>query len=194
MSDNRAWVEIETGLAPDALREHCADLERLFRLNPLRPVEAWLCEGSRVRARLRDLAKERAVDLAFSVERRGDVVSLRYALGLKVETAIAVDGSRLTITETYADLPAGELKARMDEVDGTLNAWGHGIHDFFRRWRRWHWLPGWRWYIARVWLPMSPGARRVTSLLIVISWIELLVFAAMAAALGLGMNPFDRFG
>lgn len=188
MSDNRAWVTVETRLNPEALDAFRQDLERLFRLNPLRVIEVWQTEGERVTARWLDLAKDRTVETTFTVRHDAGQTVLRYASGLKTETVVAVEGNKLIFTETYADLPETELDARRDEIDNTLTAWGHGVHDFLTRWRRWHRLPGWQWYIARVWLPMSPGARRIVSLLILLSWIELAVFAAMAAILGAGFS------
>ena len=47
---------------------------------------------------------------------------------------------------------------------------------YFKRMKRWSWLPGWRWYIHRVWVPMKPSARRIVWLLYLITVAEFFFF------------------
>jgi hypothetical protein len=44
------------------------------------------------------------------------------------------------------------------------------------RLQRYSRVPGWRWYIRRLWIPMKPSARRIVWLLAIISLVEFAFF------------------
>lgn len=57
-------------------------------------------------------------------------------------------------------------------MDKSLQAWGVALRAYFLRLKRWSWLPGWRWYMRRVWVPMKPSSRRIAWLLCLITAVE----------------------
>lgn len=178
-----ASVSIETPLAPAALRGFLDDVERLYRINPLLEIEAFtpLARGS-YRLLARNLANGRDIDVEIDVAASAAGIEARYRSGLKSATSfsVAAAGStaRLVVTETYAGSEA-ERHARLAEVDTSLNAWGRALHDYLRHWSRWSWLRPWRWYMARVWQPMRPSARRIVYMIWVISLVELVALIAI---------------
>ena len=63
----------------------------------------------------------------------------------------------------------------------SLNAWGRALHDYLAAWARWRRLAPWRWYMGRVWQPMTPSARRIVWMIWVISAFEVVALAALLA-------------
>ena len=61
-------------------------------------------------------------------------------------------------------------------MDKSLTAWAEALRLYFLRLRRWSWLPGWRWYIRRVWMPMKPSARRIVWFIYLITVAEFFFF------------------
>ena len=59
---------------------------------------------------------------------------------------------------------------------GEETAWADALRLYFLRRRRWSWLPGWRWYIRRVWMPMKPSARRIVWFIYLITVAEFFFF------------------
>ena len=179
-AEDKVWVEIATPLAIDALRRFCDDLECLYRINPYLDFKTWRKTGpdqchiefhnnSNDQDVALDLTRRRESDLAFTVE---------YAQGIKAATrfelAASGQGSKLTITDDYGRLPLAEREQRLSEVDKSLTAWGQGLFDYLRRFKRWGWFAPWRWYMRRVWTPMTPMARRIV-------WMVILVDVAFFA-------------
>lgn len=187
-----AWVSIETSLAPVELLAFLADIERLFRINPLLEFVAFERTGcDRYRLEARNLSNDRDVAVAFTVRDAPDGICVDYADGLKSQTRFRIesapDGSRLIVSDHYDAVPEAERRRRMAEVDLSLNAWGRALHDYLRRWARWRWLAPWRWYMARVWQPMRPSARRIVFMLWIISMFELatlIVIGGILIAIG----------
>ena len=186
MTDNRpeaardsAWVIVDTPLDLTALRAFCADTERLFRINPCLEFEAWERRGAdSYRATFRNLSNLQSVAVDMRMERvSADEYCVVYRDGLKARTCFALEptaaGSRLTITDDYSRLPESERGQRLDEVDKSLNAWGWALHEYLRQEQRWGGFAPWRWYMRRLWLPMTPRARRITYLLLVIAVAEM---------------------
>ena len=186
-AEDKAWVEIATPLDIHALRAFCDDLECLYRINPYLDFKTWRKTGadrfhiefhnhSNDQDAALDLTRVRDSELAFSVH---------YAQGLKAATrfelSVTGQSSKLAITEDYSRLPLAERERRIDEVDKSLAAWGQGIFEYLRRYRRWRWIAPWRWYMRRVWIPMKPMARRVSWLLIMINaaFFGLFLFVAL---------------
>lgn len=176
-----AWVAVETPLALPALRDFCADVERLFRINPYLEFQAWRRSGAdSCHARFRNLSNQQDVVLDMRIERASpDAFSVVYADGIKARTRFVLEataaGSRLTITDEYSRLPDAERAQRIAEVDKSLNAWGWALHEYLRHERRWGGFPPWRWYMRRLWLPMTPRSRRITYMLVLLSAAELVL-------------------
>jgi len=176
-----SWVSVDTPLDLPSLREFCADTERLFRINPCLEFEAWERAGpDSHRARVRNLSNQQTVALEMHVERvAADEFEVAYREGIKARTHFALEpapgGSRITITDDYSRLPEAERGQRLGEVDKSLNAWGWALHEYLRSEKRWGRFAPWRWYMRRWWLPMTPRARRITYMLVLITGAELLL-------------------
>ena len=186
-SQDAAWVTIETPLTADALLAFCReDVERLFRINSLLKFEEWrqVAENEH-RVRLRNLVHDHELETGLHVETLVDGLRVAYDSGLKTATTFRVEkkggGAQLVVTDDYSGTPAAERRARTDEVDQSLVQWGHDLHRYLARWKRWSRYAPWRWYMARVWQPMTPLARRVVFLLIVITAMEFAVFLMVLA-------------
>jgi hypothetical protein len=193
-----AWVVVETGLGVEELLDFCRDVERLFRINPAYVFRRWedLGDGIFHWAALNE-SNDREIDTRFTVERLPDGLAVTYDSGLKTRTSFRVEpgsgaGARLVVTDDYSGTPEAEREERMAEVDTSLNAWGHSLYKYLRRWRRWSGLAPWRWYMRRVWQPMRPMARRIVFLLIVITALEFLGFLVVFAIFR--MNLEGHFG
>jgi hypothetical protein len=184
--DDRSWVTIETPLGVPALREFCRDVERLYRINPYLEIQTWQpLAADRFRVVWRNLSNALAQTLDLSCERESsDAFSVTYSQGIKCRTRFAVEGapagSRLTVTDDYASLPEGERLRRVAEVDKSLSAWGWALHAYLRREYRWGGNALWRWAMRRVWLPMRPSARRITTIILLVSAAELVLTLVVA--------------
>lgn len=181
-----SWVIIDTPLSLPALRGFCADIERLFRINPYLEFSVWrqASPGS-YHAEFRNLSNQQQVALDMRIERESDdAFTLIYREGIKLRTRFALEpagaGSRLTITDDYAVLAPAEHEQRLNEVDSSLTAWGWALHEYLKNEQRWGRFAPWRWYMRRMWLPMKPGARRITYMLVWLTLAEL-VFVLLVA-------------
>ncbi len=181
-SRDAAWVTVPVPQSADDLARHCRDIEALFRINPYLYFSAWRQTGpDRYRAEFENQSNRQKVAVDFEVAPGpGPGFTVNYAGGLKKRTVFAIEpaatGSQLTITDDYESVSAEERTARAAEVDKSLHAWGVALRAYFLRLQRWSWLPGWRWYIRRVWVPMKPSARRIVWLLYLITVVEFFFF------------------
>ncbi|KAB2846350.1 MAG: hypothetical protein F9K44_15550, partial [Hyphomicrobiaceae bacterium] len=183
-AEDAAWVSIETPLSADELRHFIEDVERLYRINPLLEFGAFAPAGKdRFRVVLRNLSNGRDGEFVLAVSREHSAIKVSYSEGLKQLTTFRVEpahpGARLVIRDDYGGATEAERNARIDEVDRSLSAWGRALHDYLRRWARWRWLAPWRWYMARLWLPMKPSGRRIVYMLWIITLFEFLALAAV---------------
>lgn len=182
VEEDKAWVTIQTPLPLAELRSFCTRLEYLYRINPYLELRQWRETGpGHFHVELRNLSNERDVVDDFVLEQESEnVFRVRYLRGIKRHTEFRLepfaDGSCLTVTDDYGALAATERQAREAEVDKSLNAWGHALYVFFRRWKRWGWIAPWRWYMRRVWMPMKPSARRIAWMVILITIVEFFFF------------------
>lgn len=181
-AEDKAWVKIETPLSPAALREFCGNLERLYRINPALQFRVWQpCGSDRYHAEWRNLSNgcDESLDLQLVPESEW-TLRVDYAEGLKALTRFTIEpapgGAGLTITDDYDRLPEAERTARLDEVDRSLPHWGRGIQRYLLRQHRWGWFPPWRWFMRRLWLPMTPSGRRIVWWLWVITLAEFAFF------------------
>jgi hypothetical protein len=198
-SRDAAWVTVPVPQSVDELVRQCRDVEALFRINPYLYFSVWRRTGpDRYHAEFENQSNRQALKVDFEVTPGpGPGFTVHYATGLKRRTVFAIEpgteGSRLTITDDYegqdAQMPraqgrvgaaegssAEERAARSAEVDKSLHAWGVALRVYFLRLKRWSWLPGWRWYIRRVWIPLKPSARRIVWLLYLITLVEFFFF------------------
>lgn len=177
-----AWVTVPIPQDATTLAELCRDVEALFRVNPYFYFSVWKQTGpAAYHAEYENQSNQQKLALDFEVVpslQKG--FSVNYASGLKKRTIFTIEtaasGSVLTITDDYEGLSADERAARATEVDKSLHAWGVALRAYFVRLKRWSWLPGWRWYIRRVWIPMKPSARRIVWLLYLITVVEFFFF------------------
>lgn len=189
-----AWLTVETPLSRDALLEFCrANVERLFRINSLLRFDQWRRIGpNEHHVRLRNLSNERALETDLHVELLPDGLRIRYGSGLKTTTEFRVaqadGGSTLTITDDYSGTPLEERQARADEADRSLAQWGYDLRLYLGRWSRWSRYAPWRWYMDRIWLPMTPMGRRVVFALVVISALEFFAFLMVLAIFTLELD------
>lgn len=195
-SQDAAWVIIETPFAPQDLRLFLADIERLYRINPMLTFEDWQQTGEgEFLLRAKNANNGKLVDTRLTVARSEDGLDVRYANGLKTATTFRIEvrsggGANLIVTDDYSGTPVAERESRMDEVDNSLIPWGEALHRYFRQWKRWSWLPGWKFYMRRVWQPMRPLARRIVFLLIVVTLLEFVVFLFVFTIYRLEMHKY----
>lgn len=181
-SRDAAWATIDLPLPARRVAEECRDLEAVFRVNPFWVFSEWqTLDADTFRARLRNESNEQ--ELATVIRRRpgpGLGFTLTYEQGLKRRTVFLLDeaagGSRLTLVDDYDGTPAEERAQRAAEVDRSLLAWSRALQRYLLRLKRWSWVPGWRWYMRRLWIPMKPSARRIVWLLYVITLAEFVLF------------------
>ena len=191
------WVSIDTPLGLSALRDFCADIERLFRINPYLEFQAWERRGTDdFHARFRNLSNQQTVAQDLRIERASpDDFAVVYGDGIKAHTRFRLEptaaGSRIAITDDYSRLPDAERALRLNEVDKSLDAWGWALHEYLRQQQRWGRFAPWRWYMRRWWLPMTARARRITYMLVLIAVAELalVVFVALVYRFGFTGSP-----
>ena len=193
-----AWVTVQTPLSRGALLDFCREnVERLFRINSLLRFDEWRRVGPNGHhVRLRNLSNEQALETDLHVEALQDGLRVRYGSGLKTTTEFRVaqvaSGSTLTVTDDYSGTPVEERRARADEADRSLVQWGHDLHHYLGRWNRWSRHTVWRWYMDRIWLPMTPVGRRVVFALVVISALEFFVFLMVLAVFVLELDKLGQ--
>ena len=192
-----ARLEIETPFDAGWLRRFLDDPERILRLNPFMEfsrferlsADSWRIAG-------RNLALERDFDAAFRRETLPDGgFRLHWEGLLKTRTEVRIvespDGTaKLVVTDDYSGTPEEERRRRMDEVDTSFMPWGQAVWRYLRNWKRWSWLPGWKWYMGRYWLHMKPAARRITFILLVLFAMETVLVLFVLLILWLELDRF----
>lgn len=181
-SKDAAWVRVPTPFTAAQLAALCHEPEVLFRINPYYYFKSWTQTGpATYHAEFDNHSNQQRVVLDLTVTREPEGgFQVAYAQGLKRRTVFSVEqtphGSYLCVTDDYEGLPQDERARRETEVDKSLPAWGEALRVYFKRMKRWSWLPGWCWYMRRIWVPMKPSARRIVWLLYVIAVAEFLFF------------------
>lgn len=180
--DDTAWVIIPTRFGVEELSAFCRELPRILRINSQWEFASWQPVGSdHYRFRILNLSNGLQWETELRVETTPDGCRLRYADGLKCATTFRVEPdaggeTKLVIEDDYSCVPEAERNARLGEVDTSLPRWGEDLYRYLRMWKRWSWLPPWRWYMRRVWEPMKPSARRITNMIVFITLMEFVVF------------------
>ena len=180
--EDSAWASINVPLtAHQCLSLFRNNIELLFRINPLYEVEEWAAKGGghyRFTGQNLSNKKEIATDLTVTDTEQG--IKIEYAGQLKESTLFTVEdipeGAKIIFTESYASIAPEEREARLDEVDKSLVPWARYLQEYLVMWNRWSWCAPWRWYMQRFWSRMKPSARRITYMLLWITFAEIIAF------------------
>ncbi len=189
-------MTIETPFDATELRSFLDDVERLYRINSLLIFEEWRQIGdSQYRLRAKNLSNDKFLETNLDVETADDGITVRYSDGLRTATTFRVDPqpdntAKLTVTDDYGGTSRDQREARIDEVDKGLVQWGTSLHRYLHRWKRWSWVPGWKFYMRRVWQPMKPMARRITFILIMVTAAEFVAFLLVFTIFRLELDKY----
>lgn len=181
-STDAVWASFLVSFPPDVVQRHCRDVEVMYRVNPYYYFDVWRRTGPETfHVEFENQSNKTHLSLDLNVmPESGRGLTIAYIGGIKKRTVFTVEpareGSRITITDDYDLLPIKEREERKAEVDKSLNAWAEALRIYFLRLKRWSWLPGWRWYLRRVWIPMKPSARRIVWLVYLITVAEFFFF------------------
>ncbi len=192
-----ARLEIETPFDVGWLRDFLSVPERILRLNPFMEFSRFeSVSPDKWRIAGRNLAVERDFDAVFRHEPFPDGgFRLHWEGLLKTCTEVRIvpepDGTaKLVVTDDYSGTPEEERRQRVDEVDTSFMPWGQAIWRYLRNWKRWSWLPGWKWYMGRYWLRMKPAARRISFILLVLFAMETVLVFFVLLILWLELDRF----
>ncbi len=195
-NEDSAWVSIDTPFNPEELRAIVDDVERLYRINSMLVFDSWQSINDReYRLKLKNLSNGMQLETALSVDSSDDGIKVSYRQGLRTSSSFRVepkgDGkARLVVTDDYSGTPASEREKRIDEVDKSLVNWGNDLHRYLHRWKRWSWIPGWQWYMRKIWQPMKPMARRITYILYVVTVAEMILFLLVFTVFRLELSKY----
>jgi len=170
-SKDVAWVAVPCRQGPETLRTYLRDPEVLLRINPYWVFTRWeTISPGRYQVEFHNETNQQDYNGVIEAEMRSDdVLVVHYRQGLKQRTFFSVEpaamGSRLVVVDDYEGPSEAERESRKNEVDRSIVAWGEGFRRYFVRQRRYRWLPGWRLYIRKVWVPMKPTHRRIVWLI-----------------------------
>jgi hypothetical protein len=176
------WVTIDTPFDAAGLGEFLEDIERLYRINSMLEFADWRQTGERQYfMSIRNLSSGMLLETHLDMESSADSVTLSYSDGLKTSTTFRVEAApdglaKLVVTDDYSGTSIEEREKRVNEVDNSLVQWGGDLHKYMRLWKRWSWVPGWKFYMRRMWQPMKPLARRIAFILIVVTMAEFIFF------------------
>jgi len=193
-ADDAAWVRVDTPLAPAALLDFCGDVERLLRINPMLEFSEFTRIGpDHYRMRARNLSNQGTLDTDVRVTRSATAIEIRFDQGLKRRTVIraepgGADGATLVIADDYSGWSEEERRDRAAEIDHSLVQWGHYLRDYLLLWRRWSWCAPWRWYMRRVWQPMTASSRRIVYMLLWITVVEIIGVLIVVAVFATGLD------
>jgi len=179
---------VPTRFEPAELAKRCQDIEVLLRLNPYYFFKHWERKADNAfHAEFLNKSNDQTVtvDLDVSTGVHGETM-VTYSEGVKLRTIFLIEAapdtgpkgprSLLVVVDDYSRFSEAERKERLNEVDKSLAAWAEALRVYFIRQKRWSWLPGWRWYIRRLWIRMNPSARRIVWWIYIISVVEFFFF------------------
>ncbi|MEE8365286.1 MAG: hypothetical protein V3R76_05835 [Gammaproteobacteria bacterium] len=195
-NEDAAWVTIETPFGNAELRAFLDDVERLYRINSMLEFEEWQQTGDRqYRLKAKNLSNGNQLETDLEVELTADGITVRYDEGLRTSTSFRVDDevggcAKLVVTDDYSGCSFTERESRIDEVDKSLVHWGNSLYRYLRQWKRWSWLPGWKFYMRKIWQPMKPMARRITFILIMITLVEFVFFLMVFTIFWLELDKY----
>jgi len=194
--DDEAWASIQTPLDVESLVSFCQDVERLFRINPMLNFKNWQAEDedeNRFHFSGENISQDEPFDfdLTLQVRKLADGIEVKYLQGVKSSTTFKIEPlpddpeweSKLTITDTYGGMSEQDRKEQLHTVDRSLSVWAKYLQQYIFYWYRFSRFGPWRWYMRRIWQPMNPSARRITYMLLLITFIEVIL-------IGLGATIF----
>lgn len=196
MQRDAAWCTVPTLLSLEELKVFCRDTQRLLRINPLYEFSDWqVLSDNHYHFSGKNLSNDQAIDVEIRREEHDDGFDLLYASGLKQRTefrfSATEQGSELLITDCYSEqLDDPQREARLAEVDHSLVPWAKDLQRYLLSWRRWKWCAPWRWYMHRVWQPMTPSSRRICYMLIWITVAEIIAFLMVFLIFWLEVDTF----
>lgn len=175
-SNDAAWVTILSTLPVNQVKQIMSDIEVVFRLNPFYYFDSWEKQDNRYQAKYRNLSNNQTIEQTFHAEENGNELTITYENGLKSKTIVRVEpgenGSKITLIDDYSGMSEAERKQHAEMADRSLQKWGEAIFSHLNRIRRWSWIPGWRSYMRRIWIPLNPSGRRVVWMLYIITLAE----------------------
>ncbi len=182
-AEDYAQITVETPMDAAWLRRFLADPEPLLRLNPYYEFRLFAPIAER-RWHLVGHNHANGVDFDVTVTmvpQEDGGMHLVWDGWLKPVTRIQLETTpqgqtRLVITDDYSSLPETERKARLSEVDSSLLAWGNSLARYLRNWKRFSFLPGYKGFFGRYWLGMTPRARRITTMILIVTVVEFIFF------------------
>jgi len=189
-SKDAAWTVLHTPLSVTELRAFCRDIERLFRINPMLNFRNWQrLETDRYRFSGQNISQQPPFDfdLTLTVKQLPDGLQIDYDQGLKSHTTLIIEAitdqleksdqiechSKLTITDYYDGLPECKRAKQLHLVDKSISVWANDLQRYLIGWHYWSRYRLWRWYMQYVWQPMKPMGRRITTILLWITVVEL---------------------
>ncbi len=175
-SKDAAWVTIKSVLPASQVKQLMSDVEAVFRLNPFYYFDAWDRQYDKTSIKLRNLSNNQAVEQSFVVDNAEEDLTISYEGGIKTRTIIRVEadngGSRITLIDDYSGMSDAEREQHAEKADRSLQKWGEAIYTYLERIKKWSWIPGWRLYMRRIWIPMNPSGRRIVWILYIITLAE----------------------
>jgi hypothetical protein len=189
--EDAAWISVELPLSQRDAYAFIQQTELLFRLNPYLAINTWqdgapgrIYPGKKIYFdALNEMnGMQQPVNISVTDVQPELSYTLSYDRGLKQATVFTVENiapvaCRLTVKERYpAEISVAEREARLNEVDKSLVPWGAAIHGYFKRRKRWGWLPFYNRFQDSFWFGMVPHHRRIARLLIWITVLEFVVF------------------
>lgn len=194
--DDAAWITIETPFSKSELRAFLEDIERLYRINSMLVFEEWQQTGDQqYQLQAKNLSNGKSLASNLDVKFSDSSVTVNYSEGLRTSTTFRVDNeidgcAKLVVTDDYSGSSLAERESRIDEVDKSLVHWGNCLYRYLHQWKRWSWLPGWQIYIRKVWQPMKPTARRITYILLLITFAEFVLFLMVFTVFWLELDKY----
>ncbi|HER25547.1 MAG TPA: hypothetical protein ENI69_00395 [Rhodospirillales bacterium] len=191
-----AQVTVQTPFSGDALAAFLQDAERLLRINSQMEYEHWRQTGDGEHEfKALNLSIDKPIETTLRSQITDDGLVIRYGSGLKTSTTFRISATpegpaELIVIDDYSGTSADQRRARMDEVDKSLVQWGRDIHRYLHLWKKWSWVPGWKWYMLRVWHGMKPSARRISSMIMMIGLAEFIMFAMVFVVFWLELDNF----
>ena len=187
--DNAAWVRIATKLDVKTLYTFCLRVEWLYRLNPYLRFEAWHQQDNNNfcatwENHSSDVARQ--IETCLRTETHENEICIKYQTGIKIETYFIIEPNvnasnvaDLVIVDRYGSSES----EKADEVDKSIHAWGLSLNRFFKHYVYIERIPYALMLIDRFWIRLSPMARRITYILLVITVVEVLALIMLALLL-----------
>ena len=173
---NAAWVTIPTRLDAQTVLRLCFNVEWIYRLNPYLKIYSWQSKGGNLQEIEWENHSVEPVNkeiVRFTVETKENELQLIYQTGIKSKSLFIIEpmneGAHLTLVDDYGD--RGEHDR--NKVDRSLHIWGQALQTFFNRYRIFRYIPFADYLIDRIWIKLSPLARRITYILLLITFVEL---------------------